>query len=521
MSVFSPLRPSLPPIPFSTPTREVPSCFGFRCFRSPLASPFVLANHAFAAESVWLSSLDLSKTQQDWGKPQADKSVDGGTLSIAGTKFEHGLGTHAASLLYVDLKGGSTRFNAMVGIDDEVTETPIGIRFSVIGDGRNLWKSGVLKKGQAAEKVDVDVTGVKTLALAVENEGDSINYDHADWADAKFEVTGEKPATTSPPREQKIVLTPQPPATPRINGARVFGVRPGHPFLYTIPATGERPMEFAVDDLPAGLNVDAKTGQITGVLRDRGEYAVTLQAKNGLGQSQRKFKIVCGDAIALTPPLGWNSWNCFADAVDDAKVRSAADAMVRSGLIQHGWTYINIDDCWEIRPGSDDPLLKGEPRDANGMINTNKKFPDMKALCDYIHGKGLKAGIYSSPGPTTCAGFTASYKHETQDAQRYAQWGFDYLKYDWCSYGHIAKNETSLSELQKPYHVMRTALDKADRDIVFSLCQYGMGDVWKWGAGRRQLLAHHRRHRRLLGEHGRYRVCAKRPRKIRRARPLE
>ena len=157
-----------------------------------------------------------------------------------------------------------------------------------------------------------------------------------------------------------------------------------------------------------------------------------------MGKAQRKFKILCGDAIALTPPMGWNSWNCFANEVDDAKVRSAADAMVRSGLADHGWTYINIDDCWEIKPGSNDPMLEGKPRDENGMINTNRKFPDMKALCDYIHAKGLKAGIYSSPGPLTCAGFAASYKFEKQDAQRYAQWGFDYLKYDWCSYGRIA-----------------------------------------------------------------------------------
>ena len=231
-----------------------------RCHRASKSDPFLrrccspscLASHAFAAESVWLSSLDVSKTQQDWGKPQADKSVDGHTLSIAGTKYEHGLGTHAASLLYVDLKGGSTRFTAMVGVDDEVTGKPIGIRFSLIGDGRDLWKSGVMKKGQAAEKVDVDVTGVKTLVLVVENEGDNIAYDHADWAEAKFEVSGEKPVTMPAPHEEKVVLTPKPPATPRINGPKVFGVRPGHPFLYTIPATGERPMEFGVDDLPAG-----------------------------------------------------------------------------------------------------------------------------------------------------------------------------------------------------------------------------------------------------------------------------
>jgi len=104
----------------------------------------------------------------------------------------------------------------------------------------------------------------------------------------------------------------------------------------------------------------------------------------------------------------------------------------------------------------------------------------MKALADYVHGKGLKLGIYSGPGPLTCAGFTASYQYELQDAQRYADWGIDYLKYDWCSYSKIAKDR-SLPELRKPYQVMREALNKVNRDIVYSLCQYGMGNVWEWG----------------------------------------
>jgi alpha-galactosidase len=286
--------------------------------------------------------------------------------------------------------------------------------------------------------------------------------------------------TVFAPPDRAVILTPKPPATPRINGPRVFGVRPGHPFLYTIPATGDRPMEFAADGLPAGLKVDARTGRITGSLSHKGRHVVTLRARNARGQAARAFTIVCGDRIALTPPLGWNSWNCFAGAVDEAKVRSAARAMADSGLVNHGWAYINIDDCWSIKPGSNDPLLKGAARDARGRINSNKKFPDMKALCDYIHGRGLKAGIYSSPGPLTCAGFTACYRHEDQDARRFAEWGFDYLKYDWCSYGDIARNPDQAA-LQKPYRVMRAALDRADRDIVYSLCQYGMGDVWKWG----------------------------------------
>jgi alpha-galactosidase len=276
------------------------------------------------------------------------------------------------------------------------------------------------------------------------------------------------------------VLTPKPSSRPRINGPKVFGVRPGHPFLFTIPATGKRPMELSADGLPGGLKINKSNGQITGTVKDRGTYEVTVRAKNSLGSANRPFKIVVGDRIALTPALGWNSWNCFADAVTDQKVRSAAEAMVRSGLIEHGWSYINIDDCWEIKPGSDDPLLMGEPRNEQGMINTNKKFPDMKALGDYVHLLGLKLGIYSSPGPLTCAGHVGTYQFEEKDAQQYAAWGIDYLKYDWCSYSRIAKDQ-SLPELKKPYLVMRAAFDKVNRDIVFSLCQYGMGDVWKWG----------------------------------------
>ena len=142
------------------------------------------------------------------------------------------------------------------------------------------------------------------------------------------------------------ILTPAAPATPRINGANVFGVRPGSPFLYTIAATGDRPMKFSARNLPRGLKLDAKTGQITGMLKSQGEFIVTLGAKNSLGAAGKIFRIVCGDQIALTPPMGWNSWNCFAHAVSADRVKRAADAMVKSGLINHGWTYINVDDYW-------------------------------------------------------------------------------------------------------------------------------------------------------------------------------
>ena len=280
-------------------------------------------------------------------------------------------------------------------------------------------------------------------------------------------------------KNQYIILTPKPSPAPKINGPDVYGVRPGSPFLYNIPATGQRPMKFSVEDLPNGLKFDSNTGIITGKILKKGEYIVTFKAENNLGSSEKKFRIVCEDKIALTPPMGWNSWNCFASSVSDKKVRSAAEAMVKSGLINHGWTYINIDDYWETKPGSDDPTLQGAPRDTNGFILPNKRFPDMKALGNFIHSNGLKMGIYSSPGPLTCGGCIASFKHEEQDAQTYGKWGVDYLKYDWCSY---EGDRNDMNDLKKPYFVMRNALDKVNRDIVFSLCQYGMGEVWKWGA---------------------------------------
>jgi len=171
------------------------------------------------------------------------------------------------------------------------------------------------------------------------------------------------------------------------------------------------------------------------------------------------------NGLAKTPPMGWNSWNKFRGRVDDASVRGMADAMASNGMKAAGYQYINIDDTWE------------GGRDAKGNIMTNKKFPDMKALADYVHSKGLKLGIYSSPGPNTCAGYEGTYGHEEQDAKTWAAWGIDYLKYDWCGARNIYTND----EMQAVYQKMGDALRAAGRPIVFSLCQYGLADVWKWG----------------------------------------
>jgi len=269
------------------------------------------------------------------------------------------------------------------------------------------------------------------------------------------------------------ILTPKASEYPRINGAKVFGVRPGSPFLFKIPVSGQKPITYSVENLPAGLNVDANTGIITGILNKTGNYKMTFVAENSKGKDKREFTVKVGELLALTPPMGWNSWNCWGLSVSDEKVRNSARALIDKGLIDYGWMYINVDDAWE-----------NDKRDADGTLRTNEKFPDMVELGNWLHSKGLKFGIYSSPGPLTCGKHLGSYQHEEQDAKMWASWGIDYLKYDWCDYTHIYNQEGdhSLSAHLKPFQVMEKALRSLDRDIVYSLCQYGMRDVWEWGA---------------------------------------
>lgn len=430
-------------------------------------------------QTVWLDELDISKATAGWGTSQANKSIDENPLTIGGETFERGFGTHADGEFNIRLDGKAIRFSAMAGVDSE-TAGRGSIVFIVVGDGEELFKSESLRANDKAISIEVDLKSLKHLRLLVTGAGDGIDYDHADWAMAKIEYTGQKPAAINSVQAEPYILTPKPGPEPGITGPKIFGVRPGNPFLFTITATGKRPMTFEVKGLPDGLTLDPKTGRITGVVEKKGEYETTVVVTNKKGKAKRPFKIVVGDTIALTPPMGWNSWNCWACAVDDAKVRATAKAMADSGLINHGWSYINIDDCWMRKPDSDDLILGGTVRDKDGHILCNAKFPDMSALTEYIHGLGLKTGIYIGPGPTTCAGFVASWQHELLDAQQFAEWGFDYLKYDWCGYSQVSGNQTR-ENLQRPYILMGDILENVGRDIVYSLCQYGWGDVWKWG----------------------------------------
>lgn len=298
----------------------------------------------------------------------------------------------------------------------------------------------------------------------------------------------------------KEILTPEPGRKPEINSPEVYGARPDKPFVYRIPATGDRPMEFAAEGLPETLKLDTEKGIITGYTPgEQGDYTITFLAKNARGKAEKRFTLVVGDRLALTPMMGWNHWYTHYHFITAERIMAAADAMVASGMADAGYTYISIDDCWmRISPenvkstldpsrktrseGLDQEAKVGTVRDENGRILPARDFPDMSGLTEHIHAYGLKAGIYSSPGETTCQLFEGSYGNEIRDAETYAEWGFDLLKYDWCSYRKISDlmKGDKLENRPIPYKLMSGILESLDRDIVHNICEYGH-QVWEWG----------------------------------------
>lgn len=300
---------------------------------------------------------------------------------------------------------------------------------------------------------------------------------------------------TDAPDYSKYILTPHAPDTPRINGPKVYGARPDADFLFRIPATGIRPMSFEAKGLPKGLKLDPDTGIIRGKVRKGGIYNVSLKATNKIGTAERVLKIVIGDQLALTPPMGWSSWNCYGTGITQERAMATAQALLKTGLADYGYSYINIDSGWQgIRDGKENAL------------QPNSAFPDMKALGDYLHENGLKFGIYSSPWMGTYTGHLGSssddpegkswwveegsvtpyyqvdqtkitrdslfrfgeYSFARQDARQWAEWGVDFLKYDW--------NAIDAWWLKD----MRSALLATGRDIILSLsCHtgYALGPV--------------------------------------------
>ena len=390
----------------------------------------------------FVESFNLSGATCGLGKRvQCGKSVNGNPLTVAGKTYAHGFGTRPESAVLFRANGKVTAFDALVAIDDEAKTAGSGksygkptANFKVWADGRIVWKSDDVKLGQKPVVAHVDLAGAKEIVLETTGGGAWTSFDaaHADWLDARFSYDkGAKIEAVNDPdlTAQLGILTPPEKPEPRINGADIWGVRPGHPVIFRVATSGERPLTFSAKGLPDGVTLDAK-----GVLRGTapktpGNYDIEVSAANARGCATRTIRLAVGDTISLTPPMGWNSWNTLCYRLTADKAKAAAKAMDASGLADHGWAYINLDDWWEMN-NSGCPRIEmrkndfggredvvGPARDAAGKIIPNRSFPDMKGLTDYIHSLGLKAGLYSSPGPRTCGQCEGSYGHELQDVK--------------------------------------------------------------------------------------------------------
>ena len=481
---------------------------------------------ASVSKTVYVDEFDLSHSSCGFGKKtQAKRTVNGNVFSVRGKAFVRGFGSHPEGAVAFRSNGKVLAFDACVALDDESTNsipcrTAKGmgsdydpeVVFKVWADGRIVWSSMEIRPGMKPADVHVNLAGAREIILETCSGRPWHDFvaANADWLDARF--TCDAGATLEIADDPELfaqlgVLTPPQAKEPRINGADIWGVRPGKPIVFRVSTSGERPMNFSAKGLPQGVTLDAR-GVLRGVAPTaKGDYDIEVTAENAHGKATRTIRLAVGDTIALTPPMGWNSWNTLCYRLTADKVKAAAKAMDESGLANHGWAYVNLDDWWQMNNsgcprgemrkrdfgGRDD--VTGPARDEKGKIIPNRSFPDMKGLADYIHSLGLKAGLYSSPGPRTCGECEGSLGHELQDAESWAEWGFDYVKYDWCSYQSIFKKETGYEAWDderayddmsvresyiKPYRLMWECLKKQNRDILYSFCQYGMAHTEQW-----------------------------------------
>lgn len=431
-----------------------------------------------------LEEMDLSHMIQGWGVPGINKTILDKPLTINGQVFEHGVGSHAISRVTIDLKGSATAFHAQVGLDDEeaIHRGEQGsVVFHVYVDKEKTYTSNILKYKEGPELIEIDLTGAQTLDLEIMDADGSIDFDHADWADTYLVLAPdakETPETLPRPKLTKEILTPPEMAAPRINAAGVIGAGANREFSYYVPITGIRPLTVIVDGLPDTISYDAKSQMLKGTTtisepedtnatdeekpEPTAEYKLTITATNTEGTDQKEVLLTIGKGLAKTPPMGYNSWNCFGKEVTERNIRDAAEGFVNTGMIDYGWTYVCVDDAWSAKE-----------RDKETMrLTGNERFPDMKKLADDIHDMGLKFGIYSDVGYYTCQKHPGSRGYDFLDADTYASWGVDYIKSDWC-YARGMGAEAS-------FKTLGLAIKQTNRDMVLCVCTPGLTDPWTY-----------------------------------------
>ena len=435
-----------------------------------------LLTSTIQAETAWLDALPLQGyMKQDFGSPQVNHNVDGGAFNLRlgqlpGVTATRGVGTHANSYYTLNLKGATSRFQAVAGLDGNGGS----VRFYVIADGKAIYTSPILGKDSYAVAIDVNLAGVQQVVLQVDEAEGGIVGDHADWINASFTYSGVAPTPFQPLANppQMGLLTPPVPAAPILTFPKIFGVRPGSPILFTCTATGDRPLSFTATGLPPGAVFDADKGRISGTVEAAGTYDIMVTATSAKGKSTRNLKMKVGNAFSLTPPMGWNHFNALAFA-NEAQIRTGVAQLDSTGLFNQGFVYVNIDEGWQGKRGGPNLGLQPDPA----------KYPDMRGLIKMVHDKGMRFGLYSSPWKFTYGdrigssadnadGTSTHYSDPAdinknraigavsfaaKDAAEWVSWGIDFLKYDWTP------NDGPSTQ------PMSDALKAQKRDVVFSL----------------------------------------------------
>lgn len=422
-------------------------------------------------EIIPLSSMDLTKTTTGWGSVKANKSVDGNVLTLKGIKYASGVGTHASAKINVKLNGAVTAFHAVIGIDDEVIPDcrynySYGIaNYSVTllkenGDSKVV-ASGTIRNNYEPARIDItdDLASYKYLVIEAPEGTGGNSCDHVDIANAYFEYVDQN--STRP------VIVDDDGMQGALNCATNVFSQPGVKFMHKLRSNAPGAV-ITVSDLPAGLEFNAERTLVEGIIETEGVYTYNATIEvDGNKETTPITLTVSSELEQPTPFMGWLSWNVVQSDISESVIRTVADAFVSQGLLDAGYNHLVIDDNWHAPSRAYDGTPQPHP----------SKFPNgMKVCADYAHSKGLKFGIYSDAANRTCAGEFGSYGYETIDANTYAEWGVDMLKYDYCG----APDDQATCRTR--YKTMADALKATGRPIILYMCEWGVREPWKWAS---------------------------------------
>ena len=433
------------------------------------------AHEGMGAMDLLTSLAGFDNVTSGWNNhpAQVDASVEGNVLTLKGTVYTSGVGTHATSQMVVQLNGASW-FTALLGIDDEAAAAG-NCTYTIVGKGgkpEETLKSGTITRGDAEPaEIDVNCNGFKYLIITVD-QGSSPEGDHVDWVNARFERSGYN--------DSPAVIVPASVLDAKLTCATTLFSQPGVRFMHKLRAANPDAI-LSVSGLPEGLTYNAQRQLVEGIVTEEGEYSYTVKIQNDAddeGEEEPISLTVSSHLQQPVPFMGWLSWNVFERAVSEESVLGVADAFVELGLDKAGYNYICLDDFWHAGGAASDDATANANRDAEGKPRYNEsKFPKgLNYLTDQIHQRGMKIGIYSDAAGRTCGRCFGSLGYETIDAKQYADWGFDLLKYDYC---HApADRQTAATR----YKAMGDALKASGRDILFYICEWGQRDPWLWGS---------------------------------------